>query len=121
VRAMRARMAETHAGKEAGFNLKHDRGGIVDIEFMVQYAVLRWAHEHPGLTRPTDTIGILEALVAEGRLDGAKARTLIGAYRRYLSAEHRLKLMERGSTVDRATLGGLPDTVGRLWQEFFGE
>lgn len=121
VRTMRARMIGEQAGKESGFNLKHDRGGIVDIEFMVQYAVLRWAHEHPGLTRPTDTIGILEALAVEGRLAGAKAQTLIGAYRRYLSAEHRLKLMERGSTVDRATLEGLPDAVGRLWQEFFGD
>ena len=118
---MRARMAETHAAKAAGFDLKHDRGGIVDIEFMVQYAVLRWAHEHPGLTRHTDTIGILEALAAEDLLEGAKVRTLIGAYRRYLSAEHRLKLMERGSTVDRATLDGLPGEVGRLWREFFGD
>ncbi|MBI3575115.1 MAG: bifunctional glutamine synthetase adenylyltransferase/deadenyltransferase, partial [Gammaproteobacteria bacterium] len=121
VRAMRARMAEAHVGKAAGFNMKHDRGGIVDIEFMVQYAVLRWAHEHPGLARPTDTIGILGALAAEDLLAGAKVQTLIGAYRRYLSAEHRLKLMERGSTVDRATLDGLPDEVGRLWQEFFGD
>ena len=121
VYAMRARMAETHAAKAAGFDLKHDRGGIVDIEFMVQYAVLRWAHEHPGLTRHTDTIGILEALAAEDLLEGAKVRTLIGAYRRYLSAEHRLKLMERGSTVDRATLDGLPGEVGRLWREFFGD
>jgi glutamate-ammonia-ligase adenylyltransferase len=118
---MRARMAATHAANEPAFDLKHGRGGIVDIEFMVQYGVLRWAHEHPGLIRHTDTIGILEALAAEGRLDGAKARTLIGAYRRYLSAEHRLKLMERGSTVDRATLDGLPDEVARIWNEIFEE
>ena len=117
VREMRRKMAATHAADAAGFNVKHDRGGIVDIEFMVQYGVLRWAHEHPGLTRHTDTIGILEALAAEDLLAGAKVRTLIGAYRRYLSAEHRLKLMERGSTVDRATLDGLPDDVTRIWNE----
>ncbi len=119
VREMRRKMAATHAADAAGFNVKHDRGGIVDIEFMVQYAVLRWAHAHPVLARHTDNIGILEALAAEGLLDGAKARTLIEAYRRYLSAEHRLKLMERGSTVDRATLDGLPDEVARIWDEMF--
>ncbi len=121
VRTMRTRMTETHAGKEAGFNLKHDQGGIVDIEFMVQYGVLRWAHEHPGLTRHTDTLGILEALAAEGLIEGTKVRTLSEAYRYYLSAEHRLKLMERGSTVDRATLDGLPDAVARIWDEMFEE
>ncbi len=117
---MRARMTEAHAGKEAGFSLKHGRGGIVDIEFMVQYGVLRWAHEHPGLTRRTDNIGILEALAAEGLLDEAKTRTLTEAYRRYLSLEHRLKLMERGSTVDPAALDGLPGEVARIWQELMG-
>ena len=121
VREMRRKMAATHAADAAGFNVKHDRGGIVDIEFMVQYAVLRWAHAHPALARHTDNIGILEALVAEGLLDGAKAHTLIEAYRRYLSAEHRLKLMERGSTVDRATLDGLPDAVAQIWKEMFEE
>jgi glutamate-ammonia-ligase adenylyltransferase len=121
VREMRRKMAATHAADAAGFNVKHSRGGIVDIEFMVQYAVLRWAHAHPVLARHTDNIGILEALAAEGLLDGARARTLIEAYRRYLSAEHRLKLMERGSMVDRATLDGLPDEVARIWDEMFEE
>ncbi len=120
VRAMRARMAEAHA-MEADFDIKHGRGGIVDIEFMVQYSVLRWAHEHPGLTRRTDNIGILEALAAEGLLEEAKTRTLTEAYRRYLSLEHRLKLMERGSTVDPATLDGLPGEVARIWNEMFEE
>ncbi|MBI3575820.1 MAG: bifunctional [glutamate--ammonia ligase]-adenylyl-L-tyrosine phosphorylase/[glutamate--ammonia-ligase] adenylyltransferase [Gammaproteobacteria bacterium] len=119
VREMRRKMAATHAADAAGFNVKHDRGGIVDIEFMVQYAVLRWAHAHPALARHPDNIGILEALAAEGLLDAAKACTLIEAYRRYLSAEHRLKLMERGSTVDRATLDGLPEQVAQIWDEMF--
>ena len=61
-------------------------GGIVDIERRVQYAVLRWAYAHPVLARHTDNIGILEALAAEALPTGARARTLIEAYRRYLSA-----------------------------------
>jgi glutamate-ammonia-ligase adenylyltransferase len=120
VRAMRHKMAAVHAADPAAFDLKHGRGGIVDIEFMVQYAVLRWAHDHPALTRRTDNIGILEALAAEGLVDRDQARTLTEAYRRYLSLEHRLKLMERGSTVDPVSLGGVPGAVADIWQEWIG-
>lgn len=116
---MRRKMAGTHKGAaEAAFDPKHDRGGIVDIEFMVQYAVLRWAHEHPVLTRHTDNIGILSDLEAEGLLKPATARSLADAYRRYLSLEHHLKLMER-ACVERAELGDLPDRVQRIWDEVF--
>ncbi|OGI46698.1 MAG: bifunctional glutamine synthetase adenylyltransferase/deadenyltransferase [Candidatus Muproteobacteria bacterium RBG_16_65_34] len=117
---MRAKMAQAHgAGDPVRFDLKHDAGGIVDIEFMVQYGVLRWAHEHPVLARHTDNIQLLEALAAAGRLNAGQAQTLAEAYRRYLSLEHRTRLMERGSQVDRAELGDLPERVRRIWDEVF--
>jgi glutamate-ammonia-ligase adenylyltransferase len=118
VRDMRQRMLDSHGSKEAGqFDLKHDRGGIVDIEFMVQYGVLRWAHEHPVLARHTDNIHLLQQLDAEGLFRPAVVETLAGAYRRYLSIEHQLKLMERGSRVEPAELGDLPERVQRIWDE----
>ena len=120
VREMRERMAAEKVRHDATqADVKHDPGGIVDIEFMVQYWVLRWAHEHPGLTRHTDNIHILEALQAEGRLDPGRARLLAEAYRRYLSVEHRLKLMERGSLADPAELGDWPEKVRGIWDEVF--
>ena len=120
VREMRKKMTETHAGRNpTEFDVKHDPGGIVDIEFMVQYWVLRWAHEHPVLTRHTDNINILEALAGAGLLDAGRSRELADAYRRYLSIEHRLKLMERGSLIPRTELGGLPEGVRRVWDEVF--
>jgi len=120
VREMRAKMAAAQAPGEPGrADVKHDPGGIVDIEFMVQYWVLRWAHEHPGLTRHTDNIHILEALSTEGLLDSGQALLLTEAYRRYLSVEHRLKLMERGSTADAAELGDWPARVRRIWDATF--
>jgi glutamate-ammonia-ligase adenylyltransferase len=123
VAEMRARMAESHPGARdtERFDLKHDRGGIVDIEFMVQYWVLRWAHAHPALTRDTDNIHILQALVEAGLLAPGQAESLANAYRRYLSMEHRTKLMERGSEVPRAELGDLPGEVQRRWRETFEE
>lgn len=120
VREMREKMATEKVRHDASrADVKHDPGGIVDIEFMVQYWVLRWAHEHPGLTRHTDNIHILEALRAEGRLDPGRARLLAEAYRRYLSVEHRLKLMERGSLADPAELDDWPQKVRAIWNEVF--
>lgn len=120
VRNMRDKMAAEKVRHDATqADVKHDPGGIVDIEFMVQYWILRWAHDHPGLTRHTDNIHILEALKAEGLLESERAQLLTEAYRRYLSVEHRLKLMERGSLADPAELGDLPEGVRRIWVDTF--
>jgi glutamate-ammonia-ligase adenylyltransferase len=120
VREMREKMAAAQPPHDAGqTDVKHDPGGIVDIEFMVQYWVLRWAHEHPGLTRHTENIHILEALKVEGLLEPARAELLTEAYRRYLSVEHRLKLMERGSLADAAELGDWPERVREVWKDVF--
>ena len=118
VREMREKMAAEKARHDTPqADVKHDPGGIVDIEFMVQYWVLRWAHDHPGLTRHTDNIHILEALKTEGLLEARQARLLAEAYRRYLFVEHRLKLMERGSLTDPAELGDWPERVRQIWDE----
>jgi [glutamine synthetase] adenylyltransferase / [glutamine synthetase]-adenylyl-L-tyrosine phosphorylase len=116
---MRARMVDAKPVPDGQFDLKQSRGGIVDIEFMVQYWVLRWAHEHPVLTQCTDDINILETLQAERLLAAERAAFLADAYRRYLSMEHRLKLAESGSTVDPASLGETPARVRQIWDEAF--
>ncbi len=119
---MRARMRESHGSRESGLvDLKHDRGGIVDIEFMVQYWVLRWAAEHPALIRQTDNIHILQALAGEGLLDPKRAAFLEEGYRRYLSLEHHLKLQEQGSLLPAAQLGDLPERVRQVWKDEFNE
>jgi glutamate-ammonia-ligase adenylyltransferase len=120
VRDMRKKMTAEKARHDTRqADVKHDPGGIVDIEFMVQYWVLRWAHEHPGLTRHTDNIHILEALKTEGLLEARQTQLLVEAYRRYLFVEHRLKLMERGSLADPAELGDWPAKVREVWKEVF--
>ena len=68
VREMRERMRqELGAGRRGQFHLKQDRGGIVDIEFMVQFLVLRWCSEHPQLLQHSGTIHLLKALANEAR------------------------------------------------------
>jgi glutamate-ammonia-ligase adenylyltransferase len=120
VAAMRARMHEAQAPYDPGeINLKHDPGGMIDVEFMVQYAVLRWAHDHPELIRHRGNIPLLEALEARGLLKPGQAGLLRDAYHRYLGVEQRLKLMERRPLVAPQELGEFPQRVRALWQEWF--
>lgn len=119
VKDMRNRMAAAHPPQEDGFDVKHDRGGIVDIEFMVQYWVLAWAHAHPDVTQPRDNIHIMEALATRGLIPRDWADALAQAYRRCLSVEQRLKLMERGARVPRAEFESTAATVLTIWNEIF--
>ncbi|MCZ3114911.1 hypothetical protein NYZ21_20960, partial [Acinetobacter baumannii] len=57
--AMRHKVAEGHPNRSDRFDLKHDRGGMVDIEFTVQYLVLLHSRAHPELTRNAGNIALL--------------------------------------------------------------
>ena len=61
IRAMRDKMREAHPNDSGLFDLKHDRGGIVDVEFIVQYLVLGHAHRHRGADRQHRQSGAAQA------------------------------------------------------------
>jgi len=118
---MRAHLSSEAPGKGGhGFALKHDRGGIVDIEFMVQYAVLAWAHESPELTRYPDNIRILEGLANRGLLPSDAATGLRDAYLQYRARGHRLALANREAKVSDDEF--LPERalVTHWWNELIG-
>ncbi|MFQ6022028.1 MAG: bifunctional [glutamate--ammonia ligase]-adenylyl-L-tyrosine phosphorylase/[glutamate--ammonia-ligase] adenylyltransferase [Acidiferrobacterales bacterium] len=118
--AMRDKMSATHAHRDPTMlDVKHDRGGIVDIEFMVQYWVLLWAAEQSVLADYTDNISILEALADTGLLDASRSQVLIDAYRCYLSTEHRLRLTEQKALISRRELSGFPEAVTEIWRSVF--
>lgn len=81
------------------FDLKQGRGGIVDIEFVVQYAVLAWSHNTPQLAEYTDNIRILEVLGQTGHLSEGVATQLMNTYQTYRSAVHGLALQNHKSPV----------------------
>jgi glutamate-ammonia-ligase adenylyltransferase len=117
VRGMRERMrAELDKTRGGGFHIKQGRGGIVDIEFMVQYLVLRWCPEHGALTGRTDTIGLLEVLSQQGLLPPREAETLITAYREYRALLHRMVLAEVPPVAEQNGLTKLRDGVVKIWQ-----
>ncbi|KAF0804716.1 glutamate-ammonia-ligase adenylyltransferase [Alcanivorax xiamenensis] len=120
VLAMRERMV-THlgSGEKGRFHLKQDPGGIVDIEFMVQYGVLRWASSHGELTRFTDNVRLLETLAALELMPAQDAGLLREAYLAYRSAAHRASLRKEKSIVDDAEFRDLREGVRAIWKQWF--
>lgn len=121
VLAMREKMV-THLGsgqRSERFHIKQDPGGIVDIEFMVQYGVLRWAAQHSDLTRYTDNVRLLETLAVLELMPAHDAGLLREAYLAFRSAAHRLALRNEPSEVDPGEFADLRDGVRAIWNKWF--
>ncbi|HBX57108.1 bifunctional [glutamate--ammonia ligase]-adenylyl-L-tyrosine phosphorylase/[glutamate--ammonia-ligase] adenylyltransferase [Pseudomonas sp. UBA2684] len=101
----------------APFDLKQDAGGIVDIEFMVQYAALAWSRQYPELLEFTDNIRILEGLERVGLVLGEDARLLQEAYKAYRSAAHRQALQKQPGVVGGDQFHAERRNVLRIWRE----
>ncbi|MBA4503631.1 bifunctional [glutamate--ammonia ligase]-adenylyl-L-tyrosine phosphorylase/[glutamate--ammonia-ligase] adenylyltransferase [Marinobacterium marinum] len=123
---MREKMREHLGSKPAAgdspavFNLKQDPGGIVDIEFMVQYLVLRHAAECPALMRWTDNIRILAGIEAEGLLLSDEVELLREAYKAYRAAGHRQTLQNLASVLGEDEVQGYRKGVAAIWKRVLG-
>jgi glutamate-ammonia-ligase adenylyltransferase len=116
VRQMREKMRDSlDRSKGEEFDLKQGRGGIADIEFMVQYLVLRWAHSFPDLLDWTDNIRLLEGLARNGILEKDTEQLLADAYRAFRAVTHRNALAELPALVSGETLAAERAAVQELW------
>ncbi len=121
VRSMRAKMrANLDKTRSGWFDLKQGAGGIADIEFMVQYAVLRWACDYPALTTWTDNIRLLETLIKQGLLAASVGADLTQAYKALRAAYHRHALQDAAGLVEDAQLGSERQSVIAIWQQLMG-
>ena len=116
-RATDAGRGENAFDPAQSFDLKQDAGGIVDIEFMVQYAALAWSHQHPELLRYTDNIRILDGLGAANLLPETDVQLLQEAYKAYRAAAHRLALQKQPGKVPGDQFPDSRRLVQRIWQE----
>lgn len=115
---MRERMRSELDRSDANFfDLKQGVGGITDIEFMVQYGVLRWAHDHHELLAFTDNLRLLEVLTRLGFLSAEDGATLHDAYFAYRAELHHCVLQEIDGLVDDAAFNEHRTAVTKLWQE----
>jgi len=118
VREMRERMRESRLDTQPGqIDIKEEAGAMVDIEFIVQYLVLRHAADHPELTRWTDNVRLLQSLAETGILDQTAAYRLRQAYLIYRAVAHRLNLQERSTRIDSHRFEHLRKMVRHFWRQ----
>lgn len=121
VAAMRERMRTGLASRAREvFDLKQGRGGIVDIEFIVQFLVLLGANEHPELIKWTDNVRLLETISSTGLMRLHKTQFLKDAYLAYRAAVHRLNLQERSALVPDDVFRDLREGVRETWEDLLG-
>ncbi|PYF78343.1 MULTISPECIES: bifunctional [glutamate--ammonia ligase]-adenylyl-L-tyrosine phosphorylase/[glutamate--ammonia-ligase] adenylyltransferase [Marinomonas] len=105
-------------GKDKGFDLKQGAGGIIDIEFMVQYLVLAWSHQYPELMRFSDNVRQLEAAASVGLLDKDQAEKMTDTYTLYRSLVHRLSLQHQSRVIQNEKLVSNQNMVSQFWSHF---
>jgi len=104
------------------FDVKHDTGGMVDIEFVVQYVVLAHAHAHPQLTRNAGNIALLALAGELGLVPAELAGSVADAYREYRRSQHQVRLTGAAQArVDPKPQAARRQAVTALWTQVFGE
>ncbi|MDR0565331.1 MAG: bifunctional [glutamate--ammonia ligase]-adenylyl-L-tyrosine phosphorylase/[glutamate--ammonia-ligase] adenylyltransferase [Azoarcus sp.] len=118
--AMREKMRAAHAGKGTLFDLKHDTGGLIDVEFLIQYLVLGHAYKHPELTRNLGNIALLGIAASLGLIPAPLAAASANSYREFRQRQHRQRLNGLPSRIPHADADALREPVVALWREVFG-
>jgi [glutamine synthetase] adenylyltransferase / [glutamine synthetase]-adenylyl-L-tyrosine phosphorylase len=122
VSAMRQKMLDAHPNRSGLFDLKHDRGGLIDVEFAVQYLVLGHAHRHAELTGNIGNLALLKLAARLGLLGEARALAAHDAYRRFRKLQHGLRLQgERYARIDADTVADARRAVTDLWNDVMGD
>ncbi len=104
--------------KDGKYSLKQASGGIVDIEFMVQFGVLAWSHKFEQLVQWTDTVRLLEAMANTEVMSEHQAQKLIEAYKIFRSAAHDLQLQNQPAEVLLSEFTEQREAVQLCWQSF---
>ena len=122
VTAMREKMHAAHPNRSSLFDVKHQRGGIVDVEFLVQYLVLGYAHQHAGLTDNIGNLALLRRAAQLGLIPASSTEAAHQAYRTYRQLQHALRLQgERYARVAPESVAAHATAVVDLWQSVFGK
>lgn len=119
VREMREKMRAALVSSEADkFDLKQSKGGIADIEFIVQFGVLDQASKNVALTTYTDNVRLLDGLQAQGFISEGRAETLKAIYCAYRDYGHKLVLQGDRAVIDEAEIAGMKAQVEQIWHDF---
>jgi glutamate-ammonia-ligase adenylyltransferase len=118
---MRDKISAGHPNRSELFDLKHDRGGMVDVEFITQYLVLCHSREHPKLLENLGNIALLGIAAQAGLIAVDHAQEVADAYRALRRRQHALRLEgAEKARVPQTELTQERQAVTRLWDEVLG-
>ena len=120
IAGMRQKMLSAHPNPGELFDLKHDHGGIVDVEFTVQFFVLGFAHEYPRLTANIGNLALLIVVGELGLLPQALIVEVRDAYREFRRQQHALRLQgAQFARVPKTSVVAQRNAVRQLWDAVF--
>ena len=120
IRAMRDKVRAAHPVRGGLFDVKHSPGGMVDVEFVVQYLVLSQSAAHPELRANRGNIALLQMAEDAGLLPPGVGAAAASAYRALRQMQHRARLDEAPTQVEPAEVETHALAVRRLWQHVLG-
>ena len=100
-------------------DLKQSRGGMVDIEFLVQYWVLAQANKIGSEHLYSDNISLLNELFRLNLITGSQSQ-LVEIYQTYHRLLHESALQNQSAEVDATEIAELVNHVVVCWNECFG-
>ena len=118
--SMREKVRQAHPVRGTRFDVKHSPGGMVDVEFVMQYLVLLHSRTHPELRANTGNINLLRRAEAAGLLEPGMGEAAAQAYRELRQIQHRARLDEAPTQVDAEAVQASADAVRALWQHVLG-
>ncbi len=122
ISAMRDKMRAEKKDRAGQLDLKHTRGGIVDVEFIVQYLILAYSHEHPEFLGNLGNFALLTRAAALGILEENLAAQIAKAYLAYRERQHRARTNNELKTwIEPTELSVERHAVMRAWADLFGE
>ena len=119
IRVMRERVRAARPVPQGRFDVKHSAGGMMDVEFAVQYLVLAHGAAHPALLDNAGNIALLQRAEDAGLLPAGVGRAAADAYREMRRAQHRARLDEQPTQFDPAAFSVPHDAVMALWHAVF--
>ena len=119
IRVMRERVRAARPVPAGRFDVKHSAGGMMDVEFAVQYLVLAHGAVHPPLLDNAGNIALLQRAEDAGLLPAGVGRAAADAYRDMRRAQHRARLDEQPTQFDPAEFSAPHDAVMALWHAVF--
>jgi glutamate-ammonia-ligase adenylyltransferase len=120
VLAMRDKISAGHPNNSGLFDVKHDRGGMVDVEFVTQYLVLLQSAAHPVLVENLGNITLLRLAAEQGLIDPVVAAAAANAYRTFRRTQHQIRLQgEERARVAPDMLAPERAAVTTLWRAVF--